>query len=199
MANRMPVLKILKKHFSEWQIIILTHDRIWYDMIRMQTNESEWCYYEMFCDKDPDIGYDRPYHRSKGQGWQDLLDIARNHLTNHDERAAAVYARAAFEYKIKKYCEKEKIKVEYKIDPRTIKADNLWQAIKRKLRDDGKEDDLISVIDDIETYRRIILNPFSHESTTPVAKAEIEGAISAVASLSKLPSRRMRRWRGTGK
>jgi hypothetical protein len=187
MANRMPVLKILKKHFSEWQIIILTHDRIWYDMIRMQTKDSEWVYYEMFCEKDVSIGFDRPYHRAKGKGWQDLLNIAKKHLKNHDERAAAVYARAAFEHKIKKYCEKKKIKVQYKIDPRNVTADSLWQAIIRKLKDDDKEADLRSTIDDIETYRKIIFNPLSHESATPVTKAEIEGAISAVAALSNLP------------
>jgi hypothetical protein len=35
MANRLPVLDILESHFADWQIILLTYDRVWYEMVWM--------------------------------------------------------------------------------------------------------------------------------------------------------------------
>ena len=32
LANRIPVLKVLDSHFRDWQIVLLTHDRNWFDM-----------------------------------------------------------------------------------------------------------------------------------------------------------------------
>ena len=31
MSNRIPVLKILKERFANYQVLLLTHDRVWYD------------------------------------------------------------------------------------------------------------------------------------------------------------------------
>src|SRR5690606_38327393 len=33
-SNRLPVLDLLADKFQDWQIIILTHDRIWFEMTR---------------------------------------------------------------------------------------------------------------------------------------------------------------------
>jgi len=187
MSNRMPVLKILQTHFPGWQIIILTHDRVWYEMVRHQTQETDWCYYELHCGKDIEKGFDRPYSRTIKEGWEHLLQRARYHLQQHDERAAAVYARAAFEYKIKKYCEKKKVRVQYSVDVAEVKANWLWEAIKDKLTAEGKRAAAGAIIADLETYRRVVLNPFSHETAAPVVRAEIEGAINAVEALRHLP------------
>jgi energy-coupling factor transporter ATP-binding protein EcfA2 len=40
MSNRMPVLDIFREHFSVWQIILLTYDKIWYEIVRMQMDAS---------------------------------------------------------------------------------------------------------------------------------------------------------------
>jgi hypothetical protein len=187
MSNRMPVLNILRQHFADWQIIILTHDRVWYEMVRHQTQEADWCYYELHCGKDIEKGFDRPYSRAIKEGWQELLQRAQYHLQQHDERAAAVYARAAFEHKVKKYCDKKCVRVQYAADATKIKAEWFWQAIKDKLTAEGKIAAVTSVISDLETYRRVILNPFSHETAAPVVRSEIEGAINAVEALRNLP------------
>ena len=36
MANRLPVLEILEEYFADWQIILLTHDRVWYEMVQVE-------------------------------------------------------------------------------------------------------------------------------------------------------------------
>ena len=43
--NRMPVLGVIHQYFSDWQVIILTHDKVWFDMARKRfeaTNNWEW-------------------------------------------------------------------------------------------------------------------------------------------------------------
>ena len=82
MSNRMPVLNILRQYFADWQLIILTHDRVWYDMVRHQTKEVDWCYYELHCGRDVEAGFDRPYSRAIKEGWNHLLQRARHILNN---------------------------------------------------------------------------------------------------------------------
>ncbi|MBI5330794.1 MAG: hypothetical protein HZB71_09295 [Betaproteobacteria bacterium] len=49
MSNRMAVLHILREHFKDWQIILMTHDRVWYETVRMSTRgEETWWHAELF-------------------------------------------------------------------------------------------------------------------------------------------------------
>lgn len=55
MSNRMPVLDILREHFPDWQIILLTYDKIWYEIVRMQTDASrDWLYHELYLGTVPE-------------------------------------------------------------------------------------------------------------------------------------------------
>jgi energy-coupling factor transporter ATP-binding protein EcfA2 len=184
MSNRMPVLDILHEHFTDWQIILLTYDRVWYEIVRMQTEASrDWLYHELYLEISPD-GFDVPVHRGHGEGAPDLLARARQHLVAHDERAAAVYARAAFERKLQRYCERNAVPVRYHTDPRRIEAQSFWDAIKKKWQDEGRLAAYQSSINQIETFRKIVLNPLSHATPTTVVRAEIQGAIDAVEALN---------------
>jgi hypothetical protein len=184
MANRMPVLDLLQQRFTDWQIILLTYDKVWYEIVRMQTESTQdWRYHEMYLGISPD-GYEVPIHRGHGEGWPDLLTQARKHLADNDERAAAVYARAAFEGKLQRYCEKNAVPVRYHSDPRRIDAQSFWDAVKKRLQDEGKTVAYRSIISQIETFRKIVLNPLSHAAPTMVTRAEIQGAIDAVEVLS---------------
>ena len=112
-----------------------------------------------------------------------LLARARQHLRDNDERAAAVYARAAFERLLQRYCEKNAVPVRYYADQRRMEAEWFWQAIKKKAQDEGKTTALQPIFSQIETYRKVVLNPLSHANTTTVTRAEIQGAIDAIAAL----------------
>lgn len=43
-SNRLPVLNVLKDHFPDWQIVLLTHDRGWFDLARQHLPDSWTCY-----------------------------------------------------------------------------------------------------------------------------------------------------------
>ena len=42
MANRLPVLDILEHYFADWQIILLTYDRVWYEMVQVEIENRDW-------------------------------------------------------------------------------------------------------------------------------------------------------------
>lgn len=104
----------------------------------MQTESTQdWRYHELYLGISPG-GYGLPIHCGHGEGWPDLLKQARKHLADNDERAAAVYARTAFERKLQKYCEDKRVWVCYQSDQRRIVAQWFRDAIKKRLQDEGK-------------------------------------------------------------
>src|SRR5712692_449592 len=118
MSNRMPVLNILREHFADWQIFLFTHDKVWYEIVRFQTEAGkDWLYHELYYATN-DAGYECPVHRGHQEGWTDLLKKARKHLQENDERAAAVYARAAFERQLQQHCEAQAAQVRSHTAPR---------------------------------------------------------------------------------
>ncbi len=139
----------------------------------------------MFCGVSPE-GFELPVYRNEGEGWADYLQRAKKHLAENDERAATAYARAAFESRIKRYCEDKRVAVRYKTDPQKVPAEWLWQAIKDKAVADGKTSQYQPLFSDIDAYRKIVLNPLSHSGSVPVTRTEIDGAIKAVEALAAL-------------
>jgi hypothetical protein len=49
LTNRLPVLKILKERFTDSQILLLTHDRVWFEMAQLALdNPDRWTMCELF-------------------------------------------------------------------------------------------------------------------------------------------------------
>lgn len=190
MSNRIPVLETIKKHFSDWQVFLFTHDKIWAEIVQLQTRgDKSWSYCELYLAEAPD-GIETPMLRPSEKGWDYFLARARHHLAVNDERAAAVYARATLESKLKSYCDKYHLPVKYDKDPRRVGGDDFWRPAKddaikkaRAASDAAKEAALNVMFADIEVYRKLVLNPLSHSAATPVTKAEIQGAVDAVSRL----------------
>jgi energy-coupling factor transporter ATP-binding protein EcfA2 len=123
--NRYNVLKVLEEYFGDWQIIIMTYDRLWYDAILRQS-ELIWNTFEMHAgqqygiptpfvrpiDRDPTT--DRENTKPDEQYVKYILRKANHHLENHDIHAAGLYARIAYETHLKNLCEKHQAKVVYK-------------------------------------------------------------------------------------
>ena len=186
MSNRFAVLNVLLKRFPTWQIILLTHDRVWYDTVRMRTlDEKTWWYASLFAETSTDL-VPTPLWRGNDEGWNSNLARAKVHLANHDDRAAGVYARSAFEGKLKKYCEDKKVAVQYQSNQSKMTTEMFWLGIKNKLGVDGKLADVQTQISGIEAYRKVVLNPLSHENPTTLTEIEVQGAITAIEELDKV-------------
>lgn len=181
LCNRLPLLDILDNHFTGYQVILSTYDRVWYDLVHLRTQPTgRWHYQEMFSDRIGDPGYDIPVLKPG----DDLLVAARRHLSEHDRRAAAVYARAAFETRLKNYCDKKRMPVPYHRDPHGLSSDDLWKAVLGENGGDGRSHVDIATKGAIESSRKVVLNPLSHDDANSITKTEVQAAIDAVQELS---------------
>jgi len=189
MSNRIPVLELLRQHFSDWQIFLFTYDKVWYEIVHLQTQDDPaWRCHELYAGESHG-GMQIPVQLPCGKGWDYYLARARKHLAENDERASAVYARAAFEGKLKKYCEKHGVWVKFNRDPRQVPNQAFWDASKKHAleaaqNDPAKTARLQTMFADVEMYRKIVLNPLSHSAAAAIVRAEIQGAIDAVARLT---------------
>ncbi|CAM8653594.1 AAA family ATPase [Sphingobium cupriresistens] len=197
-SNRLPVLDLLKTEFADWQIVLLTHDRVWFEMARAHLLENDvelpdgrrqhgWAGLELFEGMN-EAGHTHPVPRplSNFDAIAGNLQTARDFLTANHEKAAAVYARMAFEQVLKKFCSRKGVPVPFKENPKELNTEHLLGAIKAWLGDAARavqQTALQPAIVGVEAARRVILNAFSHSTPVSLVKAEIESAIDAVATL----------------
>lgn len=193
-ANRRPLLAVLEKHFADWQIVLLTHDRHWFEVIRAAIPTDRWTCHEMY-EQTAVTGEATPLLRPVG------LDIvaatltqARDFIVQKHLPAAANYARSACELLLRKKCEKLKVNFPYETDPRKIGFDQLKSGLDAQLGIIGQKNasDLAEAakiqtqrnrLRDIAPHQSRILNPLSHDPTTSLNQAEVEAAIDAVEAL----------------
>jgi hypothetical protein len=180
MSNRVAVLNVLLDRFSDWQIILLTHDRIWYETVRMHTQQLNTWYFGTLRAKTGIDGNPTPWWKGHGEGWNTNLDIAKRHLDSDDIRAAGVYARAAFEEKLKRFCEDNRVPVRYAAEMAALKSDDFWRAVVKWVKQNGKDEEFSAIVTQVESSRKLVLNPLSHEHPLNLVVAEIEQAIAAV-------------------
>jgi len=186
LANRIPVLKIINDEFSDWQIILMTYDRVWFELAREYTeNTARWIYFNL-----------REMPTTPGQPGRpciepcpDFLVCAEKHFQSGDLMAAAVYIRAAFETRLKNVCEKHGIKINFKPNPKDVKTDQLWQGIidRQKERHAESKADFIplSLMNEVESVRSTILNRLSHSGTPGLVTREVQFALETVRKLQR--------------
>lgn len=198
-ANRIPVLDVLQQHFGEWQIVLLTHDRAFYEIGKQRLDSGKWVRQEIYAGR---VGnFEKPLLVD------DELDLYRAlaYLDKGEIKAAAVHVRSAFERVLKDACCDLNVPVKYHHDPRKVPASELWAALSSKkykapartsfgikhgqpIRWITKEVE-VSVVPQ-QLANRInhsvswVLNPLSHSQTVDRYRREIEDAIYAVDDLS---------------
>lgn len=171
-ANRLPLLEILRTEFNDYQIFITTYDKPWFDYARsFLEGEAGWATMELYAEMTKE-GYEIP----KIFDNQDLLTKAQYHFDNSDYKASAVYTRSAFEKIIRDYCEQKHKKIVFKSKLKDYSSEDFWKAITDDIKPTTKEA--------IETYRHLVLNALSHYNTDKhEIKTELANARKAVADL----------------
>ena len=177
MSNRLPVLDMLAEYFSDHQIFLTTYDKVWYEIAKQRLSDAEWEYAEFYTSESneheiPIHVQDKPY-----------LEKAKAYFADCDYKACVIYLRTAFEAAIKKFCEKRNLRVRYRENPKELQSNDFWEPIEKMELDDGTLFLGQELIDEIELYRSIILNPLSHARIVPVIKKEVSEAIEAVEKL----------------
>ena len=155
----------------------MTYDRAWYEIVKQRMAGSKWKYAEFYFSKTDE--YEIPIYVED----RAYLKKAKEYFCANDYKACAIYLRTAFEVAIKRFCDDKNMKVRYCEHLKSLKSDDFWQPIKGRKKKDGTLFLDQTLIDEIELYRSIILNPLSHDTTSIICKGEISKAIKAVEKL----------------
>ncbi len=203
MSHRLEVINIIlnDEDLKEYQKIILTHDRAFFEVAKEKFNfqeRNEWNYFEMFVDNEGDI--EKPYIKKS----LDYFESAKKHFDEYDYPACANYLRKEVE-RIKKIVNQNDIS--------GIPTDRSIQIIKGLITSDdftnfshpdttdntciGRvRSSLIGIKRNLEVARQPsvemdlqeiggilyrILHPQSHDDTSrPLYKKELEEAIAKI-------------------
>jgi hypothetical protein len=55
LGHRRRLLRLIKEQFGDWQIILLTHERLWFDLIQKELSQSGWLFKEVEWDAENGI------------------------------------------------------------------------------------------------------------------------------------------------
>ena len=189
-SNRLPVLDLLMKRFSDWQIVLLTHDRVWFDMARAHLQPAtDWAYLELH-DTPTSASTSMPIVRHLGPNAADsALDQAEEFCDQGHIAAAATYARTAFELALRQWAEKGTIKLRFRNDPGDLSSQELIDAIRQQKASDSKSD-AAKALKAVEMFRTVVLNPMSHATPPGIVKSEVQGAIAAVRFMISVYSKK---------
>jgi len=203
MAHRLPLIRILRERFSSWQVLLLTHDRAWYEIAKQQLNG--WSHFELFTQQVGD--YEQPLSRQD----QDHLGWAIDFLVQGHVKAAAVHVRTKFEEVLKWACCELGLAVKYHPDPRKVSAKDFWDAVSGATWDSIPPVSRVTdrqgrlhwwqpvpknqPVVESELKERIqhalswVMNPLSHSQSVDRYRPEIEDAIFAVSDLEEAVQR----------
>jgi energy-coupling factor transporter ATP-binding protein EcfA2 len=185
LANRLPVLKILNEDFADWQVILMTYDRVWFDLAKEYNEHTgRWTTLQL---RELSMAPGYP-SRPHVEPCLDLLAVADSHLQAGDLMACAVYIRACFETRLKNVCHDHGVMIAYKADPKDVKTDQLWRGIvtrqqERVARGEIDFIDQPSLINDVETVRSTVLNRLSHSGMPGLVEREVRFALETIRKL----------------
>ena len=183
-ANRLPVLDLLQKHFVTWQIVLLTHDRGWFDMARGWLDETAWHSVEIF-EGDASAAAPMPVVRpTSNRPAKQYLAHAKHLLADHYVEASANYTRQAFEAALRGGCQYNNVPVAFQQNTKDVKADVLLKAVEDWAKlDPARKLRFEPVLKRLRLLRNVVLNPYSHPLAPNIPTTEVQGAIAEVEKL----------------
>jgi AAA domain len=185
-SNRIPVLDALDKHFPDWQVVLLTHDRFWYETVKLQANLSKaWKSTELFEGHDKNNNFAPHLDMMSDSTSKDYLNKAKDYAAKNDIRAAAVYARSAFETILKKFCDDYKLPIQFSLTPQKLDTNVFLNAIKKWVAFHQAGSAFAGIFALLDLYRSTVLNPGSHTTPTSLNRKEIEAAVRALKFISE--------------
>lgn len=190
MSNRLPLLDILKKHFIEvdkdkqFQVIMTTYDKVWYELVRNYFGVEKWKYTEIYTKSLKDDDFEIPVIFNENG----YLERAKHYLTEKDYKASAVYLRTEFERIVKTICDKQKIPVCYHKNQKETTSEDFWTAIESQTDLDP------ALIHEITIHRGVVMNPFSHyDLEKPEFVKELDDTIKSIEKLKAIDPKSLKK------
>ena len=190
-SNRLPVLDVLVDLFPTWQVVLLTHDKGWFDLARKRLPNGDWVCYEIF---EGDQAGEAPMpivRKIDERPAKALLTKGRELLELGYVEAAANYTRQAFEIAIRAASELKAISLPYKQDAKHYKAETLLDELKKwQGSKNVKKPDWDAALDRLDLLKNVVMNPYSHPNAPNIPKQEVVNAADAVDTFLELVRRK---------
>jgi energy-coupling factor transporter ATP-binding protein EcfA2 len=180
-SNRLPVLNVLVELFPAWQVVLLTHDKGWFDLARQRLPDADWVSYEIY-EGDAAAAAPMPIVRkTHNRPARALLQKANDLVQQGYYEAAANYVRQAFEYGLRKGCEIQKIPMHYTVNPAAHQAQDFLDALKKAPKPSTVvQTEWDACLKNIEMFKNVVMNPYSHPNAPNIPKQEVVDAADTV-------------------
>lgn len=196
MGNRIPILNILRHEFSDYQIVISTYDRGWYNMARriLSTgNIGKWKFVEIFAGEE-NLADGRLITKPIITSGDSNLERARKYLhdtTSFDYPASANYFRKCIEQLLTESFPKSVFRDD---NEELLEKYKLTQILGRSLQFCDTIPDYVAtlpqIVTDLNTLHGLLsslLHPLSHyDPNSPVYRHELILIENAVISLAEI-------------
>ena len=186
MNNREKILNLIfKKYISEYQLFILTHDKVFFEYIKsfisQKSNVNDWQISELYSSKEETTNKSYPVLIENDFG---NYEKALKYFKAKDYTTCSLYIRKEIE---KLIFERLPIEFTETIDGQFHNLAHLWKLFKERYN-------LLSYsfVPDFDIFfqrtKLVLLNPQAHHSLNyPVYKVEIERAIEFIEILKDVP------------
>lgn len=168
--HRRQLIEVIRDNFQDYQFLILTHDRTWFEMLNQQLAGLGWKHYEIISWQLQSVMIEPTKDRI--QKVQELIN-----KSNSD--GVALHLRKYLEQELKRLCGVYHVTVEYKEEYR---AEDLWQPLKSRLKSntyiDPDSSQYRGLFNDIQT-NRYLFNLDLHDSpqNLTVSKGDLQYAL----------------------
>jgi energy-coupling factor transporter ATP-binding protein EcfA2 len=186
-GNRLPLLKLLKTHFIDFQVMVSTHDRAWFEVAREHLPKNDWKWTAFFTEVKNEQApiFEHPLIIDPSL---DYLGKAKVYFRKKDYPASANFQRKWCEQFLKRYLQ-ENYRLEILGDEQAneiTKLNTLFGKLE-KFYNDCKIELPPSIKSEFHLHRDTVMNPFSHDDLhSPVYKQELERGFRLIEELKKL-------------
>jgi hypothetical protein len=188
MSNRVKILDLVNRNFSDWQIVILTYSKAWFERLKAGVKSLKWAANWIFIVLHEEWHDEETSPRIVAEGNGDLLEMAERHLQVKDYSAAAVYARKALESLCHTTCAMASLPVLHVELPKHRKLEHFLDSLKSRLEelvDDGRRQKALELLARLEHARGFVLNRNAHFDVEEedTLSAEVGAAVEVVKEL----------------
>lgn len=174
--HRRRLLRLLRDEFSDWQIIILTHESVWFDLIKKEMAQSGWLFHEVRSDETNGILMDESPATLKAiiekkKGKEDVTNDLRKLL----------------ESVLKEICHALEVKVSFRFNDVNEKrmSDELLGRLRSTLKEKSPDLEITTIFSDL-AGSALIANLDSHDNPEQIVGEDVDVLLEDIEKLTKL-------------
>ena len=175
-SHRRRLLRLLRDEFSDWQIIILTHENIWFEIIKKEMGQDGWMFHEIRSDNANGILLENSPSTLK-----EIIEQKKGKEDEYND------LRKLLELVLKDICVNLEVKVAFRLNDINEKrmSGELISALRSTLKD--KSPDLLNrkIFSDL-LGSGLIANLVSHDNADKIVSEDIDVLLEDIEKLVTL-------------